>query len=1020
MKKSISLSAMLLLGTMSAFGSHSRYQSQFSVPRATTFARAHAQAQVKGNPKNPAVAAHQPQKQISKTSKSHTAVSNSQNSQVTSLGFVTAKQIPAGGAAYKQAYMGDFNGDGKKDVVTVVRNYVNGSDVYSISAVLNNGNGSFKPAVLTTVLTQDPILVADLNGDGKDDIVQVHPGSTPSTVDVWLSNGDGTFKAGNSYQISTSSLRGGLLTDVNGDGKMDLMAIDSQTPGLVRTLLGNGDGTFQAATSVTLASQAPTDLIFADFNGDGIVDFAGISNGQVVVYLQEGGNFILTGSPLVSSDGQYGICGMGAADLNGDSKAEIVTVNCDSSDDNTITIYVNNGDGTFATGVYYADAASGGTSPADLYPEALTIADVNGDGKADIVLTNYYGSDITILLGNGDGTVKVPNTGYATGGYPQSPALVADFNGDGLVDIMQIDDVFSYAYLQGYGDGTFRAALDYYTPINDSGWPYSVTIATGDFNGDGIKDFVVGSYDWNSVQTGITVFLSRGDGSLRPGVNYGTESYLESVAVADFDGDGHLDVAATSWNSASVQLFHGNGDGTFTVGSTYATGAGGYSCPYGLVTGDFNHDQHTDIAVVNENCGEGSNNVGVLLNDGTGGFLTAVSYNLSNWAWSIAAGDINNDGYTDLLIPLENSNQVAVMLANSDNSGTFQAETDVALVNGNASYNNPQFITLGDFNNDGKLDFAVTIDGGSNVQGIAVALGKGDGTFQTPSLYSTTNKNFQNFNWPYPAAVQSADINGDGILDLVYTNSNYSTVGVLLGNGNGTFGLPMEYPAGGYAYGIAIADINGDGALDVVTADDDAGEVTVLLNANGSTQRPDYSVSSSVTTNTVIAGASASYTVMLTGKNGYNGTVDLSCSGLPAKATCSFSPASIAVAGNAGQGTSLDITTVARTSAALVQPTRPNSNSGVTPLLASIGGLGLLGFVFGASAKNPNRRQMMIIFGILLLMMTFTLVGCGNSTPSSMPVVTGTPAGNYTVTVTATGTGSTAPTHTVNLTLVVQ
>jgi hypothetical protein len=106
------------------------------------------------------------------------------------MGFVSATQIPAGGAAYNQGYLGDFNGDGKEDVLSIVENYVNNAYVYSIAAVLGKGNGTFQAAVLTTVLSQDPILIADVNGDGKDDLIQVHPGNTPSTFDVWLSKVD--------------------------------------------------------------------------------------------------------------------------------------------------------------------------------------------------------------------------------------------------------------------------------------------------------------------------------------------------------------------------------------------------------------------------------------------------------------------------------------------------------------------------------------------------------------------------------------------------------------------------------------------------------------------------------------------------------------------------------------------------------------------------------------------------------------------------------------------------------------
>jgi hypothetical protein len=1016
MKRFLATFAVLVFGALSSYGSQTRsnYQNQFHVPHTSKQVRTRAQALAKKDAIKPAVAKnHLPGP--SKT-QAHIAHVKAHNSSATTLGFISATQIPAGGDAEDPAYLGDFNGDGKKDLITLVENHVNGSYVESISVVLSNGNGTFKPAVLTTVNNDDPILVGDVNGDGKDDVIQAHPNTTPSTVDVWLSNGDGTFTEGHSYQVSPASLQGGILTDVDGDGKLDLLAIDSQTPGLVRTLLGNGDGTFQAATSITLPAQAPGNIVFADFNGDGKIDFAGLDNNeQVNIYVQAGGNFVLTGQPLTTPDSQYGICAMQAADLNGDGAAEVVTENCGEENDNTVTVYVNNGDGTFATGVYYADAASGGESPANLYPYAGIIADVNGDGKNDVVVTNYYGGGITILTGNGDGTVNVPDTGYGTGGdYTYRAALVADFNGDGKADIVQIDDAYSYAYLQGYGDGTFRAAVDYYGAINDGSWSEAVTVATGDFNGDGFPDFAVGNSD--SESAGITIFLSRGDGSLQHGVNYGSGGNLLTVAVADFDGDGKLDVAAVNVNNQVVQIFNGVGDGTFTTGSSYSTGANEGSCSWGIVTGDFNHDQHTDLAVVNYDCDDEGNSVGVLLNDGTGAFLSAVTYSLSSTAYGIAAGDINGDGNTDLLVPLVSGNSVAVLLGN--NNGTFQNEYDVALTNGNASYSNPQYITVGDFNGDGNLDFAVTIDNySSGNQGVAVALGKGDGTFNTPSLYSTTNQDFASFEWPYPANVQAADINGDGIPDLVYSNSRFGTVGVLFGNGNGTFGTPNEYPAGNSIFGFALADVNGDGALDVVSANWAADSVTVQLNGNGSGSQSSFTVGATTTTATVAAGSPAAYSLALTGIHGYTGTVTFSCSGLPAHSNCSFSPSSI-VASGVSQSTALTIHTTAA-SASLVQPALPNSKPGAPTFLASLSGIGLFGLVLAAGGGKHNRRQMAIVLGVLLLAMIFTLAGCSTG-PSSPGGSAGTPAGTYTVVVTATGTGSNAPTHTMNLTLIVQ
>ncbi|HEY6765955.1 MAG TPA: VCBS repeat-containing protein [Candidatus Sulfotelmatobacter sp.] len=1031
MKKYLLSFALLALGAVSSFGSQNRigYSSQFHAPSKKQIeARSHAAKASNPhdmyrrlNPGAPAAAAQSHARPA--YAKRHTTAS-------TALGFVSATQVDGGGITGWQALSGDFNGDGKKDVATLVQDTSNST--FSISVVLSNGDGTFQAAALTAVSSGDPIFVGDVNGDGKDDILQAHIGA-PSSVDVWLSNGSGQFTAGSNFTVSTAALQGGILADVNGDGKLDITAVDSQAPGLVWTLLGNGDGTFQAATSVALAGVAPNQLVFADFNGDGQMDFAGLdTNSQVNVYLNTAGVFALAGSALtnVDSPSQYYACSLAAGDLNGDGKPEIVAANCQN---NNLTIYVNDGSGNFAAGAYTASAASStGNSDPNIYPVAATIADVNGDSKNDIVVSNVFSGDITVLLGNGDGTVTVPVVGNATGGFPATPAVVADFNGDGLADIMVTDDLLALSFMQGYGDGSFRAALDYYVPYTNPSLNSSLEaglVATGDFNGDGIADFVIGNCCDSTV--GVTVFLSRGDGSLQAGVNYGSGGTLEFVVVGDFSGDGKLDIAAADISNGDVQLFQGDGQGNFTVGGTYATDSGN-GAPFGMVTGDFNHDNHLDIAVLNTN----NNDVGVLMNDGTGAFLAPVTYALSNSGYSLAAGDVNGDGYTDLLVALSNgSGGVALLLADSTTPGTFMAETDVNLINNSFTYLNPTVITVGDLNGDGKMDFAVTIDdftlySGVYNQGVAVALGNGDGTFQTPILYSATAQSTANVSWqpPDPTFIQIADINGDGKQDLVYSNTSYGTVGVLFGNGDGTFGVASEYASGngpgGSTYGLAVADMNGDGALDVVTADYGSGEITVLLNANGSATQPDFSVAVDTTTATVTAGSSAVYNLSLNGRNGYNGTVTFTCSGLPAKASCTFSPSSVAAVGNLTESTTLTISTTAAT-AYFVQPLRPNS-SPVTPrFLASLSGLGFFGMVLAGSGKKRSRRQMRIILGLMLIVMTVTLVGCSGS-PSSSTVTgggggtPGTPAGTYPVTVTSTGTGSNAPTHAMNLTLVVQ
>ena len=886
------------------------------------------------------------------------------NPPVGKIGFVSATQIPAGGGAYYPALPGDFNGDGKKDVATIVQNYVSSSWIYSISVVLGKGDGTFQTSILTPIVGNDgnaQIVVGDVNGDKKDDIIVAHQngygGCISSCFDVLISNGDGTFTLGTNYSITSNYIGGGTLADVNADGKLDVVVADQNSPTNVWTLLGNGDGTFQLPTPVTLSGNGGYNGVFADFNGDGFLDLADIDFGtnQVTIYLSTSATAYASG---VSPGGADQPCSMTAGDLNGDGRPEIVTANCYSDN---ISVYVNHGDGSFKAEFAYWGALNVALGDAaNVWPEAVTIADVNGDGKADVISSNIDGGDVTILLGNGDGTVQEPTIGYVIGGYPRNPAIVADFNGDGLPDILVPDNEFSLVYLKGYGDGTFRSGLNYYSPIQDDQGAYSLGIATGDFNGDGIPDFVIGNCCDSTV--GVTVFLSRPDGSMQPGVNYSAGN-LYYVAAADFNGDGKLDIAATDVNNGFVQIFNGVGDGTFSIGSTFATDLTN-TRPQGLVAGDFNHDGHPDLAVQNGN----GQNVGVLINDGTGGFLAPVNYGLSNYSYQgIGTADLNGDGYLDLVVPLNNGSAIAILLGNGN--GTFQAETDRTT----DAY--PVSVTIADLNGDGKLDLAATVGG---TQGIDVAFGNGDGTFQSPVFYASSLQDF-NLDGPSPSFIQAADIDGDGKLDLIYTNSEYGTVGVLFGSGNGLFYDPVEYPSGGYAYGMVVADVNQDGAPDVVTAGDDFSGMTVLLNSNGSATKPNYTVAAAPSTATVTAGSSAAFTFTVTPSNHYNGTVTFSCGLLPSLATCTFNPASVTLDGSTPVTVQLSVATAA-VSASLQGPIHGNST-----LLASLGTMGLFAMMLAGSLKKRNRGTG-IVLGMFILTMTFSLVGCGGS--SSKPAAT--------------------------------
>ena len=451
------------------------------------------------------------------------------------------------------------------------------------------------------------------------------------------------------------------------------------------------------------------------------------------------------------------------------------------------------------------------------------------------------------------------------------------------------------------------------------------------------------------------------------------------VAVADFNGDGKLDVAApttttawcrssTAWVMAPLPL----------AALTTPVKANAY--PWGIVTGDFNHDQHPDIAVVNED----GTNVAVLLNDGSGGFPT-TNLSLSHIRLrDRCRGHQWRRLHSTCCCPSTTvRTEWRCCSAIPTTAEPSRQEYDVALVNGNATYSNPAGITVADLNGDGKLDFAVTIDDYVKQRpGSCGRTGKRGRYIQHAEPLLHHQPGFRGFlEKPYPSARK---VGG-------HQRRRQSGSGVHQ-RGLRHRGRPLRQRRWHLRYSdtniprqmtlmvFALADVNGDGAVDVVAASFDVGQVAVLLNANGSGVQSSFTVGITTPTATVTAGSPATYNMALTGNNGYNGTVTFSCSGLPAHAACSFAPSSI-VASGAAQSVAITITTTAAT-ASLTQPALPNSKPAAPSLWASLGGLGIFGLVLAAETKKRNRRNMAIVLGILLLVMSFALVGCGSSSSS--------------------------------------
>ena len=483
-------------------------------------------------------------------------------------------------------------------------------------------------------------------------------------------------------------------------------------------------------------------------------------------------------------------------DFTGNGRADLAVANYSDDD---VSILLGNGDGTFQNQVTYPVGSS---------PDAIVAADLNGDGHPDLAVANSYDNDVSILMGNGDGTFQNQVT-YAVGSNPDA-LVTGDFNGNGRTDLAVANsDDNDVSILMGNGDGTFQNQVTY--AVGSS----PVALVTGDFNGDGRTDLAVANQDSNDV----SILLGNGDGTFQNQVTYAVGAGPLALVAGDFNGDGRTDLAVANSGSNDVSILLGNGDGTFQNQVTYAVG----SSPVAIVAGDFNGDGRTDLAVVNYN------DVSILLGNGDGTFQNQVIDAVGSFPVAIVAGDFNGDGRTDLAVVNSLSNDVSILMGNGD--GTFQNQVTYAVGS------SPDAIVAGDFSGDGRTDLAVANSGDNDV---SILMGNGDGTFQNQVTYAVGSA---------PYALVTGDFNGDGRTDLAVANNGDNDVSILIGNGDGTFQNQVTYAVGSSPDAIVSGDFNGDGRTDLAVANEASNNISILMgNGDGTFQNQvTYDVGSSPT-----------------------------------------------------------------------------------------------------------------------------------------------------------------------------
>ena len=590
--------------------------------------------------------------------------------------------------------VGDFNGDGSDDITFLYTGY-SGSYQYTY---LSDGDGTFTAAAGNGQINSGSFgatdayekRIGDFNGDGNDDFTFLYTGPDGATHYTYLSNGDGTFAAasGNGLLSTLNFGAAGLyekrVDDFNGDGFDDISYMYSGGTGAYHfTYLSNGDGTFFAAAGNGLllaANFGTTDAYVkqvGDFNGDGAVDltylYTGPDGAAHHTYLSEENttdiNDILIGGngddTLIASSGDNQLFGGAGADqlfggvgsdlLDGGNGDDFLddgngdNILQGGNTDNSLEILPDFGSAFVADN--YFTAGAGWTTSGNV----RTLADVNGDGRADII---GFGNSTYVALGQSDGTFGsafvadnyfTAGAGWTTSGNVRT---LADVNGDGRADIIGFGNS-TYVAL-GQSDGTFGSAFvadNYFTA--GAGWTTSGNVRTlADVNGDGRADII-------GFGNSTYVALGQSDGTF--GSAFVADNYFTAGAgwttsgnvrtLADVNGDGRADIIGFG-NSTYVAL--GQSDGTFGsafVADNYFTAGAGWTTSGNVRTlADVNGDGRADIIGFGN-----STYVALGQSDGTfGSAFVADNYFTAGAGWTTSGNvrtlaDVNGDSRADII-----------------------------------------------------------------------------------------------------------------------------------------------------------------------------------------------------------------------------------------------------------------------------------------------------------------------------------------------------------------------------------
>ncbi len=600
----------------------------------------------------------------------------------------------------------------------------------------------------------------------------------------WLVIGGTGNGAGNgtlSFSVApTNATRSGFV------GLKSQGVTDSHLITLTQEFEACATPSLQIAPSLSVASEVGTELTQGDCNGDGNTDLIWFNARQNSASVSLGdGRGAFSATPRVVTFGPVAFNGfsqIAVGDLNGDGRSDLAAL---AGSPVELVSVLGNADGTFSALRKVAVPAQ---------TSYFTLARMNGDNRADAVIFNRENSSLQVLLAGSDGSFGAPNAGLRTPQTFFNNVLDGDLNRDGKNDLVMLSSSNIYVYL---GDGAGNLITGSTVIFNGN---YQRGSVLADFNRDGNLDLAL-SASGDATGRGLQLFKGNGAGGLGFATSF--EGGGRHLLARDVDRDGVLDLVAVPEGTA-ISFLRNNDDGTFALPVSYHIGV----LQPGVVAGDFNRDGRAEFAFpILQSADDGQSAAIAVLASNGAEWRAGRLVRLAVPAALLAVGDFNNDGVSDLLV--RTGEHLIVRLG--DGANGFPAEVKTPFPTPALSY------STRDYNQDGNLDVIAE-------NGFAVSLWAGDGRGgflsprQVPVNPPPSDSNSPTVSLP----LAWGDFNRDGRLDFATITSLRQPL-LYFAQANGGFSAPQPFGSGLNLTRLLAGDFNGDGRVDLVGYTQDSG-----------------------------------------------------------------------------------------------------------------------------------------------------------------------------------------------------